>query len=469
MPTRVELHPILALVFDGRGDTLGGAVALTAEQNRRMTEVGPGTPMGELLRRHWHPVAAVDQFSAEPKRAIRVLGEDLVLYRMPTGEYGVIERHCPHRRADFVNGYVEDDGIRCSYHGWKFDSTGQCVQQPYEEQAADGTRFRDRICAVSYKAEARYGLVWVYMGPGQPPLIPAWEPFTVENCYAQIVFHEVNCNWLQCQENSNDPVHFEWLHDNWPPGRAAPGGVAEPGEYRPTHVELGFDEWDHGFIYRRLKAGEDESADSWVNGRVAIVPNLFAPVHFEWRVPIDDERTLSVVWVADRVITEREPFAQTTIHSWSGVTHDEDGRPLDTHVLHQDVLSWEGQGVIADRTKENLGRSDRGVQMMRNRLEADMAAVERGEDPSGIIRDGGQNDCVKWPTATVRHYTEPKGRDEVAQWSAFLHRLLPTMRPEDHFFLIEGQPDHVRAEWDYLMGLSDSKPSTLADQSGDQT
>lgn len=438
-------------------------MAVTAEQNRRLTQVGPGTAMGELLRRYWHPVAAEDQFETESKRPLRILGEDLVLYRMSNGEYGLTERHCPHRRADFSNGYVEDDGIRCSYHGWKFDTGGRCIEQPYEEQVSDGTRFRDQICAIAYRAKAEYGLVWVYMGPGEPPLLPAWEPFTAENCYAQIMFHEVGCNWLQCQENSNDPVHFEWLHDNWSPGSALDGAVADPSSYRPTHVKLGFEEWEFGFVYRRLKEGENEGADSWTNGRLAMVPNLFAPLHFEWRVPIDDEHTLSVVWVADRVIEDRAPFRQSKIHSWPGVTHDDDGRPLITHVLHQDVLSWEGQGVIADRTQENLGRSDRGVQMMRKRLEDDMRAVERGDDPSGIIRDPAKNECIKWPTATIEHYTEPGTRERAMQKSAVLHRLLPQMRPEDNFFLMEGQPDHIRAEWDYLLGFSDVQPTSLSD------
>lgn len=439
-------------------------MALTAEQNRRFTEVGPGTPMGELLRRYWHPIAAVDQFEGTTKRPVTIMGEELVLYRLPDGTFGLVERHCPHRRADFANGYVESGGIRCSYHGWKFDPSGQCVEQPYEEQASDGTKFRERVCAVSYQVEARYGLVWAYLGPGEPPLIPAWEPFVTPNCYAQIMFHEVGCNWFQCQENSNDPVHFEWLHDNWAPGRAL-DGAADPSSYRPTHVQLGFEEWEYGFVYRRLKVGEDESADSWTNGRLAMVPNLFAPLHFEWRVPIDDARTLSVVWVADRVVEERLPFTQSTVHSWYGVTHDEHGRPLDTHVLHQDVLSWEGQGVIADRTRENLGRSDRGVQMMRNRLEADMQAVERGDDPSGLIRDPERNRCIEWPTATINHYVEPATSASVAAHSERIHTLLPFLAPEDNFFLIAGQPSHIRAEWDYLRGLSDERPATLVDGS----
>ena len=129
------------------------------------------------------------------------------------------------------------------------------------------------------------------------------------------------------------------------------------------------------------------------------------------------------------------------------------------------MLSWEGQGVIADRTRENLGRSDRGVQMMRNRLEADMQAVERGEDPSGQIRDPERNRCNEWPTATINHYVEPATSASVAAHSELIHTLLPFLAPEDNFFLIAGQPSHIRAEWDYLRGLSDERPATLVDGS----
>jgi 5,5'-dehydrodivanillate O-demethylase len=428
-------------------------VVLTAEQNRRLTEVGGGTPMGELLRRYWHPIAAESEFDDQPTKAVRILGEDLVLYRTRSGDYGLIEPHCPHRRAGLVNGYVEDDGIRCSYHGWKFDLLGQCVHQPFEETASEGTRFRDGICALAYRAEARFGLVWAYLGPDPAPLIPTWEPFVHDNCFRQIVLHVVDCNWLQCQENSIDPVHFEWLHNNWRAGR---GG--QTGRYAPTHVRLGFDEWEYGFMYRRLHEGDDEDSDAWLNGRLCIMPNLFAPLHFEWRVPIDDTHTLSVVYVTDRVVESREPYRQGTIPHWWGQATDAGGRPLTTHVLGQDVLSWTGQGAITDRTKEHLGRSDRGVQMFRARLMADMEAVARGEDPSALVRDPAANQCIRFPNDLHVWLETAPSPEWVAQRNALFKSLMPGSRPEDTFFLIEGQPDGVREEWEYAMGLRNDRP-----------
>jgi 5,5'-dehydrodivanillate O-demethylase oxygenase subunit len=429
-------------------------VVMTAATNRRLTEVGPGTPMGHLLRRYWQPIAAEDQFAPGERRPVRVLGEDLVLYRTPNGEFGLIERHCPHRRADLLNGYVEDDGIRCSYHGWKFDVCGRCVSQPFEE-AAGSVRLKDRVPATAYRAEARFGLVWAYLGPDPAPLIPSWEPFLAKDCFAQIVFHEVPCNWLQCQENSIDPVHFEWLHGNWLAGQAH-----DPERYGPSHVQLGFDEWEYGFAYRRLHTGEDESSDAWVTGRLCIMPNLFAPVHFEWRVPIDDRRTLSVVWVADPVSEERAPFHQDVIPSWWGKMHDDDGTPLTTHVLHQDTISWVGQGEIADRTLEHLGRSDRGVQQFRQRLMADVDAVERGEDPSGLVRDPARNECIAWPAGLRRFYVAPLPTEAIRARIAGIARAVPSLSEGERFFLLAGQPEHVRDQWDYAMGLRDNPPVT---------
>ncbi len=435
-------------------------MVLTAEQNRRLTEVGPGTPMGELLRRYWHPIAAESEFvldgdggPPEPK-SVRIMGEDLVLYRRPDGRFGLIEPHCPHRRAGLVNGYVEPDGIRCSYHGWKFALDGRCVEQPFEEAVSDGTRFRDSICALAYRAEAKFGLVWAYLGPDPAPLIPTWEPFTYEDCFTQVVLHVVDCNWLQAQENSIDPVHFEWLHNNWHAGRA---GRTEA--YSARHVELGFEEWDYGFMYRRLHEGEDHESDAWTTGRLSMMPNVFAPLHFEWRVPIDDRTTLSVIWHAERVIASREPYRQQTIPHWWGRATDEAGRPLTTHVLGQDVMSWTGQGPVTDRTKEHLGRSDRGVVMFRRRLEADLEAVARGDDPSGLIRDPEANRCIPFPNDIRRGFAQPQTIEARDRRLAVLKSVMPGSRPEDHFFLLEGQPDDVRMEWEWCVGLREERPT----------
>src|ERR1700757_4553291 len=121
----------------------GAEVMLSREDNERLTKVGPGTPMGELLRRYWMPIAAVGELEENPTKAVRLMGEDLALYRDRSGAYGLVDLHCPHRRADLSYGFVEDCGLRCNYHGWQFDETGRCLEQPFEDTAHPEARFRE--------------------------------------------------------------------------------------------------------------------------------------------------------------------------------------------------------------------------------------------------------------------------------------------------------------------------------------
>src|SRR5580765_583336 len=350
---------------------------LTEESNRAFTQVGPGTLMGKLLRRYWMPIAAAAELDDTPVKPVRLLGEDLVLYKDGSGQCGLVDRHCAHRRADLSYGWVEDCGLRCHYHGWLWDRDGRCLAQPFEETAHPEARFKDRVRIKAYPVEVKAGLVWAYLGPAAAPLVPTWEPFTCANGFVLIVFGEIPCNWFQCQENSIDPVHFEWLHGNW--ARALKG---VRGDRPPTHLKIAFDEFEHGFIYRRVLEGQSEDSELWTVGRTCLWPNcLFTGGHFEWRVPIDDTATLSVGWFFDRVPNEMEPFAQDRIPYWHGAVRDEKtGRFISTHVMNQDFIAWTGQGPIADRTREHLGESDRGVILMRKRLLEEAHVVARGGD-----------------------------------------------------------------------------------------
>ena len=132
---------------------------LSHEKNEALTRVGPGTPMGNVLRRHWHPIAGIDELDKNPVKAIRLMGEDLVLYKDLSGNYGLIERHCAHRRADLSYGMVENTGLRCHYHGWQFDHTGQCIHQPYEETVDPSARLRQRVKLVAYPVLPTAGML----------------------------------------------------------------------------------------------------------------------------------------------------------------------------------------------------------------------------------------------------------------------------------------------------------------------
>jgi 5,5'-dehydrodivanillate O-demethylase len=367
---------------------------LTEDKNRQLTQVGPGTPMGEVLRRHWHPMAGMDELDRQAIKAVRLLGEDLVLFKDLSGHYGLTDRHCAHRGADLSYGFVEATGIRCNYHGWQFDTQGQCVAAPFEDQVDPQCRLRQKVRLKAYPVQARAGLLWAYMGPLPAPELPDWEPFHWKNGFVQAVFSDVPCNWLQTQENSIDPVHFEWMHANW--SRRLRGHT---GGYAPTHLQLAFEEFEHGFLYKRISEDTDERHPLWTIGRVCLWPNgFFLGDHFEWRVPVDDENTLSVTWSFIRVPREAEPFVQTSIPTWQAPVRDAQGRWITSHVINQDIVAWAGQGRIADRSRENLGASDRGIALLRRQLFNDIEAVQAGRDPKGVLRDASHNHQVFLPS-----------------------------------------------------------------------
>jgi 5,5'-dehydrodivanillate O-demethylase oxygenase subunit len=417
---------------------------LDQAKNELFTRVGPGTAMGGLLRRYWMPIAAVSELETTAVKPVRLLGEDLTLYRDLGGTFGLVDQRCPHRRADLSYGFVEPQGLRCNYHGWLFDETGRCTEQPYEDIAAAEACFKNKIRIKAYPVEAHAGLIWAYLGPEPAPLVPNWEPFTWKNGFVQIVFADVPCNWFQCQENSIDPVHFEWMHANWSVRLRE-----ELGPYSPKHLKLEFDEFDYGFQYRRIREGMTESDPMWTVGRVCLWPNaLFTGDHFEWRVPVDDENTLSVTWAFSRVPKESEPYVQERIPAWRGPVKDAaTGRWISSHIMNQDFIAWVGQGTIADRSEEHLATSDRGILLLRKRFLTDLEAIARGEDPKATIRDAEVNRCLPLPVAERKLLTEGVTRVQLAR-----HPILGRQLTEGYPFQL-GQPAEVRQAYEAAMGV----------------
>ena len=417
---------------------------LDQARNQLLTEVGSGTPMGGLLRRYWMPIAAVTEFDDKPIKPVRVLGEDLTLYKDLSGTYGLVDRQCAHRRADLAYGFVEQCGLRCNYHGWLYDEAGRCTEQPYEDVAAPQANFKDKIRITAYPVEVKAGLIWAYLGPEPRPLVPDWEPFNWKNGFVEIVFAEVPCNWLQCQENSIDPLHFEWMHMNW-----SVRLKDQLGPYSPRHLRMEFEEFDYGFVYRRLREGMSESDLMWTVGRCCLWPNaLFTGDHFEWRVPIDDQNTLSVTWAFTRVPKEREPYVQGKIPAWRGPVRDEvNSGWISSHIMNQDFVAWVGQGTVADRTKEHLGLSDRGIILQRQRFLNDLEAIARGEDPKAITRDPGANKSVPLPVAERKLLVDGLTRAEL-----LAHPILGKQYAGEYIFQA-GQPEEVRAAFKEAMGI----------------
>ncbi len=417
---------------------------LSEDKNRLLTQTGPGTPMGELLRRYWMPIAGASEFDETTRvKPVRLMGEDLVLYKDLNGTYGLIDRHCCHRRADLSYGFVEACGLRCNYHGWLYDERGNCLAQPYEDMAHPDANTKARIKIKAYKVEEHAGMLWAYLGPEPAPFVPNWEPFTWKNGFVQVVISEIPCNWFQCQENSIDPVHFEWMHANW-----SVRLKGKNGPYSPRHRKVDFEEFDYGFVYRRVREDTDENDELWRVGRVCLWPNaLFTGNHFEWRVPIDDHSTLSVAWFFARVPQDREPYVQNSIPTWHSPIKDEKtGRWITSHIMNQDFIAWMGQGEIADREKENLAASDKGVALIRRRFFSDLDAIAEGSDPKAVIRDPTLRDGVTLPIMNRAILTTGVTREQLAK-DANAQILL---RP---FAWLAGQPDAVRSAYSDAMGV----------------
>lgn len=376
---------------------------LTKEQNERLSRVGRGTPCGELMRRYWHPIAASSQLKGPGTRPIRILGEDLVLYRDRSGKLGLVGHRCPHRRAGMVFGIPETEGLRCAYHGWLFAADGRCLEQPYEQTEDPNSTFKDRVRIEAYRVEELGGLIFAYLGPEPAPLLPRYDLFVMD-CPKEIGWAVIPCNWLQISENSLDPVHVEWLHQYF--CNYVMEHLGRPEEIKePTHHRLiAFDEFEHGIVKRRLCDDETEEVDEWAVGHPHVFPNILKsgstahPV-FQIRVPMDDTHT-TYFWYSCHLprpglkLPEYDeiPFFEAPI---AGL--DERGEPrwdlLDNN-SGQDMVMWYTQGEITDREQEHLGLSDKGVILFRKQLEENIRKVERGEDPMNTFRDPAKNQII---------------------------------------------------------------------------
>ncbi|MPZ74361.1 MAG: Rieske 2Fe-2S domain-containing protein [Nitriliruptorales bacterium] len=375
-------------------------MTLRAEVNERLTRVGPGTPAGKMLRRYWQPIAAASELDDKPVRKVRVLGEDLVLYRDAVGEFGLLAEQCPHRLASLNYGIPEAGGLRCPYHGWLFDRTGQCLEQPNEPE---NSTFHRRIRTAAYPVQELGGLLFAYLGPGEPPLLPRFDVLVQEGGYRSVGTAVLPCNWLQIMENSVDPVHAEWLHGKYFDyiqhgfGQEALDLFAG----RPHHVEIGFDVFEYGIIKRRVLEGGSREDEAWAVGHPLIFPNLLkvgggGVSEFQYRVPVDDTHTLHI-WYTLYEPPGGVPTPQTVVPHFRVPYKDENDEFIVDFIPGQDIMAWVTQGSVTDRTREHLGQTDKGVILFRRLLQEQIQLVERDEDPLGTVRDPDHNVRIDLP------------------------------------------------------------------------
>jgi 5,5'-dehydrodivanillate O-demethylase len=355
--------------------------------------------MGGLLRRYWLPIAASCELPAGSVRSVRLLGEDLVVFRSLAGELGVLEEHCPHRRASLRYGTVEADGIRCAYHGWKLSPAGRCLEIPHGPRSPEAL---EQAAATAYRAEELSGLVFAYLGPEPAPLLPRFDLFVWEGALRDVGRALIPCNWLQIMENSVDPTHLEWLHGHHLASVRRAQGLAEPRHYRKRHVKIGFDRFRYGIVKRRVVEGGSEEDDDWKIGHPLVFPVSLRvgadPQHrFQIRVPVDDTHTQHWWYSCWRWPGGPAFPAQQEIPVYDVPWRDERGDFLVDTVDGQDIMTWVTQGAIADRTREHLAPSDRGIVMLRELLCEQLARVEQGLDPLGVVRDPEENRIIELP------------------------------------------------------------------------
>ena len=360
------------------------------KEDEELTHVGPGTPCGEYFRRFWQPVTFSEDLEDLPV-AIRILGEDLVVFRDRSGEVGVLELHCSHRGTSLEFGLISEKGIRCCYHGWLYDVDGKILETPGEP--ADST-LNDRLCHGAYPAIEYGGLAFAYLGPpDKKPVFPIYDSYQMPGCRIVAgVKHIMPCNWLQIEENQMDPIHVVFLHTT----------VSGLQGIFTTEIaelpELDFMETPIGMVCIATRRVGD---NVWVRMNDGMVPNIhqiptsgqdgshqitFSRPHFiRWSVPVDDTRTLEISFT--HIYEDQEtPPHRPGVGTWEG-----EGRSYEERQRRPgDYDAQMSQRPIAVHALEHLASTDRGVSMLRNLARQGIRAVQNGNDPRGVVRHEGE-------------------------------------------------------------------------------
>ncbi len=437
---------------------------MASRDSEDLTRVGPGTPMGELMRQYWIPAALSSELEADgaPVR-LKLLGEKLIAFRDTSGRVGIMDHRCPHRCASLFFGHNEADGLRCVYHGWKFDADGNCTDMPNLPAHQD---FKDKVKAKAYRVHESNGLVWTYMGPReQAPPAPGYEAASLPESDVRLCFAQRECNWLQAFEGDIDTSHFSFLHFG-----GVDGDEVSPDEVAKVIVsdrapEYGSAETDWGMMYGAYRPIGD-GADYW---RVAhfMFPFWTLPPHGDMKdhvwtrawVPMDDTHTMFVElsWnqrsLGLRTLRDGTPVPGTSAPiellpnttDWLGrfrpaanasndylidraVQRDETYTGI-AGIFHQDQAVTESMGDIVDHSFERLAPSDHMITQTRRRLltaardlAADGTTPPGVDDPEVFLRARGgdmvigeADDWVEAYSARRATLDDPTGRLQAAE------------------------------------------------------
>ena len=417
---------------------------LSQEENDLLTRTGPGTPGGALLRRYWQPVALAAEVPANgAPLPVRIMSEDLVLFRDDQGQLGLIGLHCSHRRADLSYGRVENGGLRCLYHGWLYDRHGNCLEQPCEPPEK---RFCEKVHHPAYPCHEQAGIIFAYMGPGEAPLFPGYEPFLAPSGHVLVtkIFHE--CNYFQANEGNLDPSHVSYLHRqaNVPENLKRPvegsDGKLPLALYEADMApEIDVEETDYGV--RIFSTRDTDNGRTFFRVTNFVLPNkatIPGPMsgdgyNLYWHVPIDDTHH----WRYDIVFRRSAPMEEKDIRRNQEILDEltpdyrpkrnkanrylQDRESMKTWSFSgmgrifnvQDSAIVEGSGPIVDRTREFLGPSDRAIIAARRQVLRAIREVEAGREAPHVIRSAEKN---HFPHLMVVSEVITNGTDWQTHW-----------------------------------------------------
>jgi phenylpropionate dioxygenase-like ring-hydroxylating dioxygenase large terminal subunit len=417
---------------------------MKAEQNQRITQVGPGTPGGELLRRYWQPVALLDEFNpaldpamaVRPVKAVRLLGQDFVLFKNAQGAFGLLDRDCPHRGADLAFGRNEGDGLRCPFHGWKFDVSGQCTDTPAEPAGSTlCTRIRQRSYPLIEKAGALFG--WFGPEGSTPPPFPALDCFEAPATHSFVFKGLWHCNWLQAFEVGIDPAHASYLHRFFNDAslegsygkqfRGASVGEVGGERWPMTKVmrefgqpQISFTQQPYGLQLTALRPMTDALTHVRITNAVFpqtfVIPLSETMTITQMHVPVDDTRNYwfafftSFAGPVDKETMRNQRLDAVTLpdyipksgrhNNWGFNAEEQQNRTYlgmgEDDINVHDQWACESMGAIQDRTREHLGTTDKVIMANRRMLLQAMDTVEQGGTAPGIA-DPAQHASITGP------------------------------------------------------------------------
>lgn len=390
---------------------------LTREENELLVRVGPGTPMGDLMRRYWVPALLCSDLPAPdcPPVRVRLLGEDLVAFRASQGKVGLLDEFCPHRLASLFLGRNEENGLRCVFHGWKFDVDGNCVDMPNEPLES---RFKEKVHMKSYPTMELAGITWTYMGPPEKePAPPGMEWTRAPESHRNVSKTLEFCNYLQAVEGGIDTVHSSFLHNNDLSNKKALGQISRSPRLDVERTSYGFryagirdvgEIGNYVRIYQFVLPFQQFRSSRIVktDGQRAAIPQNRGHM---W-VPVDDENTIIYNWIY--ATDEDRPFTKEYIAKYeanAGRGPDGEGAVrhqtrandwlIDREVQRtktftgipglntQDLAAQESMGRIVDRSRESLGTTDKAIIMYRRILLDAVRNLQNGIDPPGVDPD----------------------------------------------------------------------------------